>query len=289
MLYLTLRQYEYIIGIAEAGSLTKAAATLNVSQPSLSVAITRVEARLGAAIFARGKGASITITPFGHGLIANARKVLDMATAIERKQDAQPIFTLGCFEDLAPWFLAPAMATLSKRFPETSFKSAEGRFASISSDLAEGRMDLAICYDVGFDAAFQRRVIKSAQPVAFLSPDNPLSDRASLELDEVARHPVILFSEGRSDAHMRDLFAQEHLAPTVCQQVTSLELMRSLAAYGGGIGISYARPPSDITYDGKPLVTIPIVTPAARSDIVLVWSALRERDAQFDAIVDMLS
>ena len=49
MLYISLRQYEYIVAVAEAGSLTRAAEHLNVSQPSLSVAITRVEERLGPA------------------------------------------------------------------------------------------------------------------------------------------------------------------------------------------------------------------------------------------------
>ena len=51
MLYISLRQYEYIVAVAEAGSLTRAAEHLNVSQPSLSVAITRVEERLGALLF----------------------------------------------------------------------------------------------------------------------------------------------------------------------------------------------------------------------------------------------
>lgn len=102
MLYITLRQYEYIVGIADAKSLTRAAATLNVSQPSLSVAITRVEDILERPIFARGKGAAIRVTPYGHGIIERARQILALAALTEQKQQTAPKFVLGCFEDIAP-------------------------------------------------------------------------------------------------------------------------------------------------------------------------------------------
>ncbi|QXT39508.1 LysR family transcriptional regulator [Gymnodinialimonas ceratoperidinii] len=290
MLYLTLRQYEYIVGVADAGSLTHAAAVLNVSQPSLSTALTRVEARLGAAIFQRGKGAALAVTPFGHRIIDEARSLLAHAARIENhRTEAQATFTLGCFEDLAAWYLAPSLASLAERFPETRFQSREGRFASISADLSEGRMDAAICYDVGFGEGFLRRRIREVSPVAFLAPDHPLATRSALSLHDVAAHPVILFSEEVSDGFMRDLFARTQLAPEVRQRVASVETMRSLAAHGAGIGISYAQPPTQLSYDGKPLVTVPITDPEARAAIVLVWSSLRERDPRFDAILDALA
>jgi DNA-binding transcriptional LysR family regulator len=290
MLYLTLRQYEYIVGVADAGSLTGAAARLNVSQPSLSTALTRAEARLGAAIFHRGKGATLAVTPFGHRIIAQARALLADARRIEdHRAEARARFTLGCFEDLAAWYLAPALATLSARFPEIRFDSRESRFAGIAAELSQGRMDAAICYDVGFDAGFARRDIREVTPVAFMAPDHPLAGRAALDLPDLAPHPVILFSESLSDGFMRNLFARNGLAPEVRQRVASLETMRSLAAHGAGIGISYAQPPTGVSYDGKPLVTVPITTPEATARIVLVWSALREVDARFDAILAALA
>lgn len=65
--------------------------------------------------------------------------------------------------------------------------------------------------------------------------------------------------------------------------------MRSLAAHGFGIGISYSCPPGDISYDGRPLVTVPISTPEAATQIVLLWSRLREPDPNFSQIVELLS
>lgn len=289
MLYNTLRQYEYIVAIADAGSLTQAAARLNVSQPSLSVAITRVEQRLGAAIFMRGKGAAIGITPFGHRTVQSARDLLEMATEIEQKQNASDPFVLGCFAEIAPWYLAQALHALRDTYPQITFQGREGRFADLAQDLAEGRIDAAISYDIGFDGHYQRRKITDIAPVAFLAVDHPLAGKSVVTLDELARFPMILFNEDLSEGFMRTLFERVHLTPIVQQRVTSLEMMRSFAAHGAGVGISYSRPAGGTSYDGQPLVTIPIATPEATTAINLLWSSLHRHDPDFDEILNVLA
>lgn len=288
MLYITLRQYEYIVSVADTGSLTKSSAILNVSQPSLSVAITRVEQKLKCPIFLRGKGASIEVTPFGHRFVANARELLDLAATIERPPEGRLKFVLGCFEDIAPWYLAPLLKRLHAEFPNVVFQGSERRFSELACALTEGRMDVAISYDIGFDGSFSRRKLEEIAPVVFLSTDHPLAMKTSVELDEVAHYPLILFNEDLSEGFMQTLFARVKLVPTIRQKVASLEMMRSLAAHGVGVGISYSRPPGDISYDGKSLVTIPIATPQAKANINLIWSELREKDAQFEEILDFL-
>jgi len=289
MLYITLRQYEYVVAVADLGSLTEAAAHLNVSQPSLSVAITRVEQRLGASVFERARGAQIKITPFGHKFVAQARSLLALATQVERGPKVAAPFVLGCFEDIAPWYLAPALEALRVHLPSVMVQGWEGRFAALATEMAEGRVDVAITYDIGFDGDFERRKITQVSPVAFLATDHPLAKRTSVTLEELVEHPMILFSEHLSEGFVRNLFETLKLDPQVRQRATSLEMMRSLAAHGLGVGMSYSRPPNDISYDGKPLVTVPISTPEAATEIVLVWSRLRGVDAQFERILQILA
>jgi len=288
MLYITLRQYEYIVAVADAKSLTQAAAILNVSQPSLSVAITRVEHRLAGPVFARGKGASIKVTPYGHGIVQRAREILALADKTERKVEDAPNFVLGCFEDIAPWHLAPALARLQDAFPSVTFQGHEGRFSDLARDLAEGRIDLAISYDIGFGKDFKRKKIRKISPVAFLSVTHPLATRSSIELEELTPYPMILFSEDLSEGFMLSLFERLKLSPIVGQKVLSLEMMRSLAAHDAGVGISYSCPPNNTSYDGKPLVTMPIATPDATTDIQLIWSDLQAPDTRFDDILNTL-
>ncbi len=289
MLYITLRQYEYIEAVADAGSLTNAADRLNVSQPSLSVAITRVEQRLGKAIFIRKKGAAIQITPFGHQVIAEARKLLKQAARLELKAHTEAAFNLTCFEDIAPWYLAPALDRLESEFPTMTFRAREGRFNDLANDLSQGRSDIAISYDVGFKEDFDKRVIRQVAPAAFLPANHPLAQRSSVELSELISDPMILFNENQSERFIRQLFADLHLTPTVRQRVTSLEMMRSLVAHGFGVGISYSYPTNDQSYDGNPLGTVPISTPQATADIVLLWSRLRDMDPFFHKVIECLS
>lgn len=289
MLYNTLRQYEYIVAVADTGSLTDAASRLHVSQPSLSVAITLVEQRLGRLVFIRRKGASIEITPFGHQIIAKARDLIQSATYMEQGIGVAAPFVLGCFEDIAPWHLVPALEKLKANFPTTTFQGREGRFSDLEADLEEGRASIAISYDIGYEGNFEYRKIKSIAPVAFLSTDHPLSSKPSVELEELLHYPLILSTEDLSEGFMRKLFDEMHLSPNVARQAASLEMMRSLAAYGAGVGISYSRPPSNMSYDGKPLVTVPISTPQAATDMILLWSSLREHDPQFDKILNVLT
>ena len=190
MLYISLRQYEYVVAIADAGSLTDAASRLNVAQPSLSVAITRVEDRLGASIFLRRRGASIEITPFGHRVISRARELLQLAEALEHRSSTAPTLTVGCFEDIAPWYLAPALNRLEAELPEMTFQGREGRFVDLASDLSEGRADVVISYDIGFYGNFERRTITSVTPVAFLAVNHPLAGHQSLQLEELSHYPA---------------------------------------------------------------------------------------------------
>ena len=284
MLYITLRQYQFILAVADANSITGAAAQLHISQPSISTAITQVEARIGQRIFARQRGAGIEITPFGHRFIARARRLVALATKIETNPNDDKSFTLACFEDLAPIHLAPTLSGLTRAFPDMRFEGREGRFAGLAEDLSTGRADLAIAFEVGFDSRFARRAVRDVLPVAFLATDHPLAGAKVVTLDQVLAHPLILFSEGHSEVFMRDLFTRLGLVPTVAARTSSLETMRALAAHGHGVGLSYSSAPGAISYDGKPLVTRPIATPEAAAQIVLVWSRLHQPDA---AIVDL--
>lgn len=288
MLYVTLRQYAYVVAVAEAGSLTGAAAQLAVSQPSLSVAITRVEQRVGQRIFVRRKGTPVILTPYGHQFVRLARRLLHDAAALELGNANDVPFVLACFEDIAPWYLAPALAALQSNLPGTTFDIREGRFEALVNDLSEGRADIAMTFDLGLEAGFERTLLKKTSPVAFMRPDHPLAGKPAILLDELETFPLILYSEDRSMRHMLSLFRRLGLSMHVAHQTASLEMMRSLCAHGVGIGISYSVPPLAVSYDNMPLVTVPIKNSEAVAEIVLTWSNLNVPHRDIDKIRETL-
>lgn len=289
MLYLTLRQYEYIVAVAEAGGMSDAAARVGISQPSLSVAVKQVEDRLEETIFLRRRGAKIEITPFGHRFIRRARALLAQAERVERSTAQPEPFVLGCLSDVAPWHLAPALDGLRDALPGRQIKGVEGRFSDLAEGLATGRLDLAITYDIGFDARFERRTLQRILPVAFMSVTHPLASRPSIDLSDLRPYPLILYSEPESESFMKRLLKTAQVTPETEQRVASLELMRSLAAHGLGVGLSYSRPPGRFSYDGKELATVAITTPAAEAELKLVWSRHASAQADLKAALQALS
>lgn len=276
MLHITLRQLEYVVTVARAGSLSGAATTLNVSQPSLSVALGQVEDTLGEKLFIRSKGAPLRMTMFANLFVAEAETLLAMARRLEDPATIQRAVNgtvvLGCFEDLAAYHLAPILRLLRKTLPgvEIIWKIAD--FETLAREMREGRISLSLTYDLGLDSGFNRIALSAVAPHAFVAADHPLADRPTLALKEIATEPLILFEEMLSNRHTLQLFRNQGLSPTVAHRVRSLEIMRSLAAYREGVGISYGCPPTDRSYDGAKVRAIPITDRSARESIILARS-----------------
>lgn len=273
MLYLTLRQLEYVTAIARAGSLSAAAAQLNVSQPSLSVALSQVEARLGQRLFIRRRGTPVTPTAFAESYLAEAEALLARARRLEDPEAVRRALAgtlaLGVFEDLAPMYLAPLLHLLRDALPGVDLRWQVAGFETLARSMAEGRLDLALTYDLGLDAGFARAPLAQVVPHAFVAATDPFAARRSLHLADLAERALILFDEGLSIRHMLALFDRIGARPLVRHRVSALEVMRSLAAHGEGVGLSYTTPPGSSSYDGAALRTIPVADTIAAEPLIL--------------------
>ncbi len=274
MLYISLRQLEYVVAVARAGSLTVAAQQVNVSQPALSVAVTQVEEHLQQKLFLRRKGAPVTLTAYGRLFLSDADALLADAARLEdprgfgRRRLERVV--LGIFEDLAPSYLAPLLRLMREQFPEVEIRTKVVTFEALAEALLAGDIDLALTYDLGLDSSFQRELIAQVSPQAWLRPDDPLAMLKEVRLAEIADRPLILSDQGLSIRHMLGLFRSLGLMPHVAHRAASVEVLRSLAANGEGVGISYTNPAGMISYDGKELVRVPITDAEALEPIVLV-------------------
>lgn len=276
MLYLTLRHYEYVCAVARHGSLSAAAEAVHASQPALSAALSRIEHHLGHALFLRRRGAALALTPQGRMFAEQAQMLLDQAAQLEDPKGtgtSQRRLVLVCFSDLAPFLLAPALKALRLALPEVELSHRACGFEPLITALTEGEADLAITYDLGLDAVFSRTELDRIAPHALVPPEHPLAGRSALSLAELASHPLVLSQEGPSVQHMLGLFKAHGLVPQIAHRAESLELLRSLAANGEGIGVSYSLPPGGISYDGKPLCAVTVSDPAAEEPVILAAHA----------------
>lgn len=270
---LTLTQLRYLVAVARHGSVTAAARMLNVSQPSISVAIDNVEATLGQKLFVRQRGSGIALTSFGRGAVAKAKQVLAEADELvglgTREADVGGELVLGCFEDLAPYFAPALIRAFSQRCPSVTVVVRDETFETLGRRLGDSAIDLGLTYDLGLPSHFARILLHELGPHALLPQGHALASQASVSLAELATHPLVTTDQPHSWQHMLDLFLSRGLSPVSQSTTSSFELQRSMVANGFGVAVSYTRPYGDRSYDGLPLVCKPLSDPLPMQRIIL--------------------
>lgn len=261
---------------ADHESVTEAAASLNVSQPAISAAIAQLETHYEQQIFVRRKGRGVGLTPFGRELMARARSLLNQAAELElygRSRDAAVgEVSLGCFAELAPHYLPSLNKAFEEIHPQVRVKFREAGFDELPRLLTGGSIDLMLDYDIGLPEEIEQATLASLAPYVLLPGTHRWAGRSKLSLEQLAGEPLILASDRQSRRYLLDLFHQRGLNPEVARTAESFETLRGLVASGYGVSVLHSRPASKVSYDGSPLVSIPLADVAPTHRILLAWS-----------------
>ncbi len=267
-LSVSLRQLEYAVAIGRRGGFAAAAAALNVSQPSLSVAVAALEAELGRPIFLRRRGGPVRPTAFGRAFLAEAERNLAGIARLLGGEAAPVAFAVP--EDLAPALVGPVLARARALDPAARLAARLEGFDAIAAGLAEGRLDFALTYDLGLAAGFEKRVIGRLVPHVLAAADHPLARRgARPRLAEIAAEPLVLTDQSLSVGHVAGLFRARGLDLRIAHLAPSFETMRSLVAHGFGLGLSHTRSRAGASHDGAPLVALDLADPPPPEPVVI--------------------
>ncbi|UVS81326.1 LysR family transcriptional regulator [Actinokineospora sp. UTMC 2448] len=196
---LELRHLTSLCAIADAGSVSRAAALLGVSQPALTAQLQRVERELGAQVFVRDRK-GVTPTPLGQSLLTRARGVLLAMDELRRDSDrrglaAGPVVRLGGIAGAVSVGLADR---LSDQLPDAEVHLRTEYSPRVLWDLLmASRLDAAALVDYpGFalrpPATVLSQVIAVEPVFVAMSERHRLADRASVALSDLADEPWAL-------------------------------------------------------------------------------------------------
>lgn len=259
----TLRQLEYFVAAAEAGSITEAALDIPVAQSSVSSAIVRLEAALGVQLFIRHHAQGITPTAEGRQFAERARSLLREADELERfasdlTAELRGTLDLGCFLTLAP-LVAPHLGKgFCDRHPAVTLEMMEAGQAELMGALRTGELSVALTYDLDLDDGIVFTPLATLPPLAIFAPDHPLADRPSVTLEELAADRLVLLDLPHSRDYFRALFLRAGVEPRVAHRSVHPEVIRTMVANNFGFSIVNARPHISVALDGRPIVTRPI-------------------------------
>jgi DNA-binding transcriptional LysR family regulator len=287
----SLSQLRYAVAAARHESISSAARELNVSQPSISVAISQIEERTGQKLFVRQRGAGIVLTPFGQAFMVKAKIVLDDVDDLDALARGEAVvggeLVLGCFQDLAPHFAPALIRRMAELHPAVRISVSEERFETLEKRLGDAAVDIALTYDLGLPTNAARVLLRELAPHALLAASHPLARQDTVSLTDLACEPLIVTDQHYSWQHMLDIFRTYGHAPAVAAKTRSFEMQRSLVANGFGVAISYTRPIGDRSYDGLGLVCKPLDEPVPLQRIIIAYDARQRLSKAAGAFIDV--
>lgn len=235
-----IRQLRYLVGIIDAGSISRAALALHVAQPALSLQMNQLEARLGVKLLNRSVR-GVTATEAGAAVYRHAKQLLrqlEATQAIAAQADLGPAgpVTLGL-----PWTVSsviglPLLRAVLEALPAVKLQVTEGPSALLAALVAQGRVDLAIVFGNTPDQALSLQpVIEEPLWLVSARGTGPRSDVCSVA--ESARYPLVLMSPPNGIREQLDrLWLEAGVKPRIVADINSPGLL--MAAVEQNIGSS---------------------------------------------------
>ncbi|GJD74560.1 LysR substrate-binding domain-containing protein [Methylobacterium goesingense] len=234
---LSLRDLEYVVAVADEMHFGRAAERCNISQPTLSVQVRKLEDLLGIALFERSNR-RVMLTPAGQTIVRQARIVIAEAQrllALASEGRGAPLtgrLVLAAIQTLGPYLFPLILRTLRQEFPLLALALSEARTAEILEGLRNGRIDAAL---VSLPVPASGLTVSPlfVEPFLLACPaEHPLARGGALRATDIAGPDLLLLDEGNC---LRDQTVAACGAGSAAgRHATSLETLRSMAAAGAG-------------------------------------------------------
>jgi aminoethylphosphonate catabolism LysR family transcriptional regulator len=235
MNYAQLRAFH---AVAAEGGFVKAAAKLNVTQPTLSEQVKQLEASYGVQLFER-RGRQSAPTELGRALFDVTRRFFAVEQEAEQLLSAARGLKRGRLRVAAdaPYLVMPLLANFGRRHPGIELQLTFGNGAAVLTALQERRADLGVLPDVEGERGLHLVTLERGSLVLLVARTHPWARRRSVSLAELTGERLILREEGSTTRAILDrALAGAYVVPAAAWVVGSREGLREAVAAGLGIG-----------------------------------------------------
>ena len=290
----TLQQLRYLVAVADTLNFSRAAETCRVAQPTLSVQLKELEARLDARLVERTR-ARVVLTPMGREVARRARAMLaelDDIREVARRDDPgapQATLQIGVVQTVGAYVLSVAMPALRLAFPNMRIRVREERSDTLLRQLRDGMHDVLLLPEEVRRPDMECRRLLAESLMVVLPADHPLAGQDSIAPGDLAGETILTMER---DRRLHDQIVQ------LCADVgayhardyegTTLDTLRQMIAVGMGLSLLpslYVR--SEVIRE-QLVVARPMSTRAPVRHISLVWRSDAPREGTYLALVDSL-
>jgi LysR family transcriptional regulator, hydrogen peroxide-inducible genes activator len=293
---MTLTELRYIVTLAREQHFGQAAERCHVSQPTLSIAVKKLEQELGVELFERSKN-KVTPTPTGDSVVAQAQKVLEEASRINDlaaagKDQLNSPLRVGAIFTIGPYLFPQFIPKLRELAPKMALVVEESYTATLRRRLRNGDLDVILIALPFTEPDVVTQPLYTEPFVVLMPQDHVLAKKKEIRPEDLENENILMLGEGHC---FRDqvLEAMPSLAKKsksndlgirTDTEGSSLETMRHMVSSGLGLTILPLSAVLGTQNKLQNLVFKPFAKPAPCRTAALAWRASFPRHRAIDAL-----
>lgn len=290
---MTLTELRYIVAVARERHFGRAAETCFVSQPTLSVAVKKLEDELGVTFFERGPG-EVSVTPAGQKIVEQAQRVLEEASRIREiaaagKDPLAGPIRLGAIYTIGPYLLPKLIPILRRTAPAMQLLIQENFTHRLSEELKSGEVDVILIALPFDEPGVVTRAVYDEPFLVAVPKGHPWEGRKRVTSEELARESLLLLGEGHcfrdqvlEICHTVRAKERSPLAKTL--EGGSLETIRQMVAGGVGVTVLPATSTASGSGAGDLIRILPFARPVPTRRVGLAWRRSFPRPEAIEAL-----
>lgn len=243
---MTLTELKYIVAVARERHFGKAAEACFVSQPTLSVAVKKLEEELDVKLFERNAN-EVSVTQMGEEIVRQAQSVLEQAANIKdiAKRGKDPLagpLRLGVIYTIAPYLLPDLVRQVIKHTPQMPLILQENFTVKLLEMLRTGEIDCAVLAEPFPDAGLASAPLYDEPFLAAVPMNHPLAEHATVSTEALKKETMLLLGNGHCFRdHVLEVcpefarFSSDAEGIRKSFEGSSLETIKHMVAAGMGI------------------------------------------------------
>ena len=288
---LDLNLLRVLVAVADAGSVTRAAAALYLTQPAVSAALRRLTAFVGAPLFAR-QGRGLALTSRGSDLVAVARAHLGplvAAVTSEPTFDAKTstaTVRIGLSDSMEGWLLPPLLARMRTQATDMRIVAVPVHFRNVEDALVSGRVDFAMTVADDLPPSILRKPLRKGGFVCMYDPRFTKLPKVMRERDYFAHEHVIVSYAGDTRGVVEDALGKTRKVRVSLSSFAYVADVVEGTALLATVPIPIAN---HMLVTHKKLRTQPLPIALAGSAMELLWSKVKDEDGPSRFIRDLVT
>ena len=286
---MTLTELKYVVALAQERHFGRAAQKCFVTQPTLSLALAKLEDELGVRLFERNKN-EVLVTPMGAGIVEQARRVLDeagkIASLAKGAQDQLAgALRLGVIPTIGPYLLPELVPILRRRAPHMPLILEENFTGSLVPMLRDGEIDAALIA-LPFTVTGVKTRTLYEEPFSVVVPEgHAWAKKKRVRPDELSGESLLVLNAGHCfrEQVLEACPGQANTASPEGRSGSSLETIRNMVASGLGVSVlpDTALQPR---YANRLVKVIPFTEPVPSRKVAIAWRASFSRPQAVEAV-----